>query len=73
MANRSIDLALDVINTVRQPHQWLSTRDIAEICGCSNTLIFLTEKRALRKVRERLRRELAMNYGEFSQINPHTL
>lgn len=65
-AARNIDLALDVTRSLMRPGDRLSTRSIAEICGCSNTLIFLIEKKALRKVREKLRRKMGISYGEFA-------
>lgn len=67
--NQSIDLALDVARVHMRPGDWLSTRAIAEICGCSNTLIYLIEKKALRRVRERLRRHWKMSWGEFLEID----
>lgn len=63
----SIDLGLDVIRAVQQPGQTLSTRAIAEVCGCTNTCIWMIEQRALRKVRRALQQNLRQSAYEFSQ------
>jgi hypothetical protein len=64
---KELDTNVSILHSLMQPGQCLSTRAIADIVGCSNTLIFLIEKQALRKVRERLRRRLGASYGEFCQ------
>lgn len=56
----SIDLGLEVIEMVRKPGQRLTQRDLAEICGCSPSAIYLIELKALEKLRRAVRRrELA--------------
>lgn len=64
---KEFDCSLDVIRAVIMPGQILQQREIADICGCSRSLIHQIEKKALRKIREHLRKELEMDHGEFSQ------
>jgi transcriptional regulator len=64
-ANKNFDAALEVIATVMRPGEILGQREIAEICGCSRSLIHQIEKKALRKIRERMRKEFGMSFEEF--------
>lgn len=64
--NKKLDEGINVLHAMMKPGQRLSSRSIAEIIGCSNTLVYLIEKKALKKVREKLRKEMGVNHGEFS-------
>jgi hypothetical protein len=66
--NVSIDCSLDVIAAVMRPGEQLGQREIADICGCSRSLIHQIEKKALRKVRERLRKETGIGFGQFCRV-----
>lgn len=59
MKNRNYDLGLAVFDTIREPGRRYSYREIATATGCSRSLVFLIEKRALAKLKrafERLNR-----------------
>lgn len=62
----SIEAGLDALRARALPGETFSHRAIAEACGCSWQNIYLIERRALRKVRERLRRELKLSYSNFN-------
>lgn len=47
----NIDLALTVMCAVAKRDQTLNTYEIAEICGCSQTVISKTLRNALKKLR----------------------
>lgn len=48
-----LDLALSVVCAITPyGHTW-SSRDLAEICGCSKDTIFNIEKRGLKKLRKK--------------------
>lgn len=64
-----MEVGLAVLATLVKPGQSVSHRAIAEVCGCSRGLIFLIEKQALKKVRERLRKELHLTHAEFHGPN----
>lgn len=49
-----IDLGIAVLATIVKPGQFVNQQTIADVCGCSKQRIFLIEKKALAKVRERL-------------------
>lgn len=49
--SQRIDLGLAVIAAVRRPGESLTLRDMAEICGCSKSAIWLIERAALNKLR----------------------
>ena len=68
-----IDLGLDVLNTVRLPGEQLSRSDIAHVCGCTRQNIEQIEMRALKKIRLRLRQELGLDYGTFTNLGSHGL
>jgi DNA-directed RNA polymerase sigma subunit (sigma70/sigma32) len=51
---RQIDMSLAVIDIVREPGVPITSRVIAEICGCSHTAIQDIERRALQKLRQKL-------------------
>jgi transcriptional regulator len=70
---KEIDLGLDVILAVSRPGQRWPTRDIAYVCGCTNTNIFIIEKRALKKIRERMRRKLELSHGQLAVASMETL
>lgn len=61
----SVEAGLICLCAWARPGQTVSHRDIAKVCGVSRGLIFLIEKKALRKVREKLRRELKMDYSQM--------
>jgi DNA-binding GntR family transcriptional regulator len=64
-----LDINISILHALMRPGQRLSTRGIADIVGCSNACIYLEEKKALRKVHERLRRILGLSRGDFCQLN----
>ncbi len=49
-----VDLGLALLACLRKPGQILTSHDIAAWCGCSHAAIQTIEKKALRKVRQRL-------------------
>ena len=49
-----IDLGLALLACLRRPGETLTSHDIAAWCGCSHAAIKVIEKRALKKVRQRL-------------------
>lgn len=51
---QSIDLALAVLDIVRTPGIPIPGRVIAEICGCSYNNIYLIEKRAIQKIKNKV-------------------
>lgn len=53
----SIDLGLAVNSVLMRPGDRITQEDLADICECSQAAIYLIEKRALRKLRLRLKRE----------------
>lgn len=63
----SIEAGLHCLSMVSKPGQTFTQGEIAQACGCSRTLIYLTEQRALKKIRERLRRELKVSYAEMAE------
>jgi hypothetical protein len=65
--SRELDTNINVLHALMRPRERLPRRAIADAVGCSGTLIYLIEKKALRKVREQLRKNLQMNHGEFAQ------
>jgi hypothetical protein len=64
---RELDTNIKILHALLRPGERLSSRAIAESVGCTNTLIYLIEKKALRKVREHLRQNWQMDHGEFAQ------
>lgn len=50
-----IDLGLAVLACVRAPGECLGQRMIAEVCGVTQSAIYLIERKALKKLRNRLR------------------
>jgi hypothetical protein len=64
--NPDLDTDIAILHALMKPGQRLSCDAIADIVGCSHTLVFLTEKKALKKVRERLRKNLGLNHGQFA-------
>ena len=63
--HHQLDCALDVIATVMLPGETLGQREIADICGCSRSLIHQIEKKALRKIRFQFRKQFGMDWAEF--------
>jgi len=51
-------MALAVLDTLPAPRGGLSHNQIAELCGCSHTTIWLIEQKAFRKLRALIRRSL---------------
>lgn len=60
-----LDAGLECLAAAAKPGQRFSHRQIAFVCGCSRSWIFLIEKRAMKKIRERLRKRMNLNYGEM--------
>ena len=57
--SREMDLQLAILETIRPAGMRLTQRVIAEVCGCSNALIYLITKTSLAKMqREAKRRHL---------------
>lgn len=52
---RRIDLGLELLARVTRPGHGHSLQDIAAWCGCTRDAILLTEQKALKKLRNRLR------------------
>ena len=51
--NRDIDLGLAILETIAEPGQRFTQDEIASVCGCSTAYIYLIERRALQKLRNR--------------------
>ena len=49
--NNEIDLSLSVLCIIARRDETLSTAEIAEVCGCSKTLISQITRDALKKLR----------------------
>ena len=49
---KQIDLGLSVLCSVAFPGQTLTTREIAEICGCNAADIKYTQSKAIKKLRK---------------------
>jgi hypothetical protein len=64
--HHEIDTNINILHAMLRPGQRLSFSEIAEIVGCSKSLIQFHQESALRKLREKLRRKLKMDYGEFA-------
>lgn len=65
IADGGIDAGLICLKAAQRPGQKFTHQDIAFVCGCSRTFIFLVEKAALRKIREKLRRSVGLSIEEF--------
>lgn len=59
-----IDLGLAVLGVVNRGGRKLSFAEIADVCGCHRSLIEQIEKRALAKLRGRLRRSEFLMGGD---------
>ncbi len=70
---KDFDMALDILNAVRQPRECLSQQDIALVCGCSRSLIHQIEHRALRKIRTRIRQEMGLSFDEWFKLGSQNL
>jgi hypothetical protein len=66
--SEGIDLGLEVLAAVRRPQERFTADDIGEVCGCSGALIQQIERRALQRIRERLRRDWRLTYDEFANM-----
>ena len=64
---RDIDCAIAVVATLRKPGERFTYKQIGSAVGCSWQNIRLIERKALRKVRHRFRRELGLDFDEFLQ------
>jgi len=53
--NVNIDIGLSVLCCVAKPGETLTDRDIAEVCGCARNSIYQIEKKALNKLRPKLK------------------
>ena len=62
--NTDIDMALAVLCSVAKPGQCLNTREIAEVCGCSQVTISQIMRNALKKARIRAERLQLRDYIE---------
>lgn len=60
-----IDLALNVMASLLKPGERVSTKKIADVCGCSPMAIWAIEQAAMKKLRHRFRRELDMEISTF--------
>jgi hypothetical protein len=67
--SRELDTNINILHAMMRPGERLSSHTIAEAVGCSNTLIYLIEKKALKKVRERIRKEFRLNHAELAQAD----
>lgn len=56
VASREMMLQLTILEMVRPAGKPLTQRVIAEVCGCSNALIYLITKQALEKMQRAARR-----------------
>lgn len=61
----SYEAGLYVLSQVARPGQSFTQGEIAWACGVTRSAIFLTEQIALRKLRERMRIALRMDYAKF--------
>jgi hypothetical protein len=66
----NIDLGLAVLAAIRAPHETISCRAIAAACDCSWQNIHQIERKAMRRCRERLRREWGLSYDQLINLNP---
>ncbi|AYA63854.1 sigma factor-like helix-turn-helix DNA-binding protein [Alteromonas sp. RKMC-009] len=64
MRNNEIDIALEVLCRLAKPGQCLNTREIAEVCGCSQVTISQIMREALKKARIRAERLQLRDYLE---------
>lgn len=69
----SIDAGLICLSAMQKPGQIFSCREIAFVCGVSHGFAYQTELRALRKLRERLRRELSLSYSDLARHSDEQL
>jgi hypothetical protein len=63
--SHSIDLGLAVLAVIRPPHTTFSCRAIAAACDCSWQNIHQIERKALRHLRDRLRRDWQLTYDQL--------
>lgn len=50
--SRNIDMALAVLDIVREPGEALTLEEIADICGCTRSCVLKIERKALKKLRQ---------------------
>lgn len=62
---KEMDAALEITARLMRRGDELTQKEIADICGCSRSLVHQIEKSALRKVRTRLRKEYGLNFEQF--------
>ena len=65
-ATQRIDLGLELLTLAAAPSASFTQCEIAAWAECSPSLIYLIERKALRKVRDHLRRGLGMTRSQFS-------
>lgn len=71
-----IDLGIQIFAHVigRKGGRFIPSRGaIASVCGCSTQLIKQIEDTAIKKVRERLRRDLCLTYADMLSANSKTV
>jgi len=68
---KRIDLGLSVLCSVAFPGQTLTTREIAEICGCDAANIKYTQTKALKKLRKNKLLKTYFEEMKLPEINTH--
>lgn len=66
--DQTINEGINILHALMRPGERMSVRDIAASVGCSRGLVFHIEKTALKKVRDKLRKQKGLSYGEFSVL-----
>ena len=66
-------LGLEVLLAVRGKGERFSLGQIARACGCSHQNVDWIEKRALKKLREKVRSELGIDWNQFFTGGSHNL
>ncbi|HEX3800231.1 MAG TPA: sigma factor-like helix-turn-helix DNA-binding protein [Verrucomicrobiae bacterium] len=65
IADGSLEAGLICLRAWVKPHQTMTHRDIAKVCGVSRGTIFNIEHTAVKKLRHAMRKQLRQTYGEF--------
>lgn len=60
-----VNMGLELLAARSKPGQNFSCEEIAAWCDCSWQAIWHIERKAIRKIRARLRRELRLTHHEF--------
>ena len=64
---KKIDDALRLLHSATPPGMELTQQEIAQACGCSRSFIDQIEKRAIFKMRDKMRKALGMSWRDFIQ------